>query len=105
MSPVPAVTFHTRADVAAARSGEEDEALTADLLRAASPWLGRGNVLDVRLHRWRYATAIDPHPERCVVEADGSLVFAVPVPALLYLVVCRVALGRIAALLEGDDVA
>jgi len=76
VSPVPAVTFHTRADVAVARAGEEDEALTADLLRAASPWLGRSNVLDARLHRWRYATAIDAHPERCAVEADGSLVFA-----------------------------
>lgn len=76
VSPIPAVTFHTRPEVATARSGEEDEALAADLLRAASPWLGDGAALDVRLHRWRYATAIDPHEERCVVEADGSLVFA-----------------------------
>lgn len=76
VSPIPAVTFHTRAEVATARSGDEDEVLKADLLRAASPWLGGATALDVQLHRWRYATAIDPHAERCVVEADGSLVFA-----------------------------
>lgn len=76
VSPIPAVTFHTRADVAAARADEADDSLCADLLSAASPWLGRGRPIDVRLHRWRYATAVDPHPLRCVVEADGTLVFA-----------------------------
>jgi len=75
-STAPAVTFHTRADVAAARWLEEAEDLSSELLRAASPWVGSANVVDVALHRWRYATPVEPHPERCMVAADGRVVFA-----------------------------
>ncbi len=75
-STVPAVTLHTRADVASSRWNADDNALTVDLLSAAEPWLRGAEIIDVRLHRWRYATPLEPHPEPCLVKADGRLVFA-----------------------------
>lgn len=76
VSALPAVTLHTRADVAVARWDEDDEALRDDLLLAAAPWLGAAKIVDVRLHRWRYATPVEPYPEPCLSQADGRLVFA-----------------------------
>lgn len=75
-SRVPAVTLHTRADVAVARWDEDHDALQADLLLAAAPWLGAANIIDVRMHRWRYATPVEPYFEPCLSKADGQLVFA-----------------------------
>lgn len=75
-SNVPAVTLHTRADVAASRWDQENEALTVDLLQAAEPWIRGVEIVDVRLHRWRYATPIASQPHPCLVTADGGLVFA-----------------------------
>ncbi len=75
-SMVPAVTLHTRADVAIARWDEDHDALQADLVLAAAPWLGAANITDVHLHRWRYATPVELQPEPCLVKADGCLVFA-----------------------------
>ena len=72
VSPSPAVTLHTTADVAAAHWGEDPDRVTADLLEAAAPWLGRAGVVDARLHRWRYATPLDPWPERCLEVAPGA---------------------------------
>ncbi|HEY5248859.1 MAG TPA: FAD-dependent oxidoreductase [Dermatophilaceae bacterium] len=76
VSPVPALTLHTRSDVATARWGQDDDVLTIDLLRAASPWLGGAEILHTSLQRWRYATPVEPHPETCLVRAEGGLVFA-----------------------------
>ena len=73
---MPALTLHTRSEVATARWGQDDDALTVDLVRAASPWLGGAEILDAGLQRWRYATPVEPHPEACLVRADGGLVFA-----------------------------
>jgi hypothetical protein len=75
-STVPAVTLHTRADVAASRWDEVSEALIVDLLHAAESWVHGAEIIDVRLHRWRYATPLDPQPDPCLVKADGRLVFA-----------------------------
>jgi hypothetical protein len=76
LSPVPAVTLHTSSEVATVRWEQGDDGLTIDLLRAASPWLGGAEILDASLQRWRYATPVEPYPERCVVRAEGALVFA-----------------------------
>ena len=75
-SPAPAVTLHTRSDVALARWDDDGETLTSELLSAASPWLGRAEVLAVSLHRWRYATPVEPHPDRCLAADDGRMVIA-----------------------------
>ena len=76
VSPVPALTLHTSSEVAAARWEQEDDVLTTDLLRAAAPWLGGAEVIDAHLQRWRYATPVEPHPQTCLVRAEGGLVFA-----------------------------
>ena len=76
VSVVPAVTMHTRADVAVARWNEDHDALRDALLLAAAPWLGAANVIDARMHRWRYATPVEPYPEPCLSKANGRLVFA-----------------------------
>lgn len=76
VSPVPALTFHTSSEVAVARWEQNDDVLTAGLLRAAAPWLGGAEILDTSLQRWRYATPVKPHPWTCLVRAEGALVFA-----------------------------
>ena len=75
-SSIPAVTLHTRADVASSRWDEDDEALTLDLVHAAQPWVRGAEIIDVHLHRWRYATPLVPQDEPCLVRAGGRLVFA-----------------------------
>ncbi len=74
VSPTPTVTLHTTTDVASERWGQERHALVDALLAAAAPWLGGAGVVDVRLHRWRYATPVDPVPERCLEVAPGAFV-------------------------------
>ena len=76
VSPVPALTLHTRSEVAAARWEQDDNVLTTGLLREAAPWLGGAEILDTSLQRWRYATPVAPHPRTCLVRAEGALVFA-----------------------------
>ncbi len=76
VSTVPAVTLHTRADVAVSRWEEKDEFLTRDLVQAAAAWIKPAQITDVQLHRWRYATPVELQPEPCLVKADGCLVFA-----------------------------
>lgn len=76
VSPVAAATFHTRPDVAAARWDEATEVLTTELLRATTPWLGGAEILDVALHRWRYATPATVHPDPCWASPDGRIVMA-----------------------------
>lgn len=76
VSTVPAVTLHNRADVAVSRWDEEDASLRVDLLSATPPWLSGAEIIDVRLHRWRYATPLDQQPEPCLARADGRLVLA-----------------------------
>jgi predicted NAD/FAD-dependent oxidoreductase len=71
VSPTPAVTLHTSADVARHRWDEDPDRCTAALLSAASHWLGGSGVVDVRLHRWRFATPRRPRPERCLEVAPG----------------------------------
>jgi renalase len=76
ISRLPAVTLHTRPEVAAARCGQDVDSLTADLLSAARPWLQDAEVLDVVLHRWRYATLNVAYPKRCWTARGGRLVLA-----------------------------
>lgn len=71
VSAVPSVTLHTTAAVATARWDDDRTMLTADLIDAAGPWLGDADVVDAHLHRWRYATPAEPHPERCLEVAPG----------------------------------
>jgi predicted NAD/FAD-dependent oxidoreductase len=76
VSARPAVTLHTTPEVAADRWDEEPSRLEADLLAAASPWLGGSAVVATSVHRWRYATPVEPHPDRCWVAHGGGIVLA-----------------------------
>lgn len=72
----PSVTFHTRSEVAAARLEQDADSLTTDLLSAARPWLQHAEILDVVVHRWRYATPDAPPSQRCWTADGGRLVLA-----------------------------
>ena len=76
ISRLPAVTLHTRPEVAAARCGQDVDSLTADLLSAARPWLQDAEVLDVVLHRWPCTTPNVAYPKRCWTVRGGRLVLA-----------------------------
>ncbi len=60
----PSTTLHSTAEVGRAALGRPGEELLAELIVAAGPWIAGREVLDARLHRWRYATpkTIDPAP-------------------------------------------
>jgi renalase len=75
-SVLPALTFHVRPDVSAARLEESAESLHRDLLTAADPWLGGAGVLESTVHKWRYAIPESPYPERFWSSGDGQLVLA-----------------------------
>ena len=70
------VTLHTRPEVAADRWEEEPGLLASDLLAAAIPWLGGASVVASGVHRWRYATPVEPHPDRCWVDPETGIVLA-----------------------------
>jgi predicted NAD/FAD-dependent oxidoreductase len=70
-SEVPAVTLHSTAELATDRWDGGRDALTAELLDAAGPWLGGSGVVEARLHRWRYATPTEPWLDACLEVAPG----------------------------------
>jgi predicted NAD/FAD-dependent oxidoreductase len=76
VSTRPAVTLHTRPEVAADRWGEESGRLESELLTAAIPWLGGASVVAASVHRWRYATPVEPHPDRCWVAPGSGIILA-----------------------------
>jgi hypothetical protein len=76
VSVLPALTLHTTAELASARWSEPDEVLVADLLVAARPWMGRSQAISAALHRWRYATPVEPYGDRCWSAPGGGLVVA-----------------------------
>jgi predicted NAD/FAD-dependent oxidoreductase len=75
-STAPSLTFHTRADVAAERWDGHGSGLEEELLAAAAPWLGGSRVLGSAVHRWRYATPLEPYPSRCFTTCGGRVVVA-----------------------------
>lgn len=71
-----ALTLHAGAGYSERRWSDAEEGVTADLLAAAAPWLGR-EVVSTQLHRWRYSLPIVTHPERCLAARHPApVVFA-----------------------------
>ena len=70
-SSLPALTLHTTPEFASARWDEDAGPLTAELVALAVPWTAGALVVDGRLHRWRYATPVEPYPERFCEVAPG----------------------------------
>lgn len=78
ISPEAAVTFHAAVELSSLLWDRSDRDVTEHLLAQAAPWLGEARPLEVQLKRWRYATPVEPWPERAVVAAQrtGPLVLA-----------------------------
>ncbi|MBJ7899426.1 MAG: NAD(P)-binding protein [Cyanobacteria bacterium RI_101] len=69
-----AVTIQAGPQWSADHFEAETEAITAQMLEAARPWLG-SKVLTTHLHRWRYSQVLQPYPEPCLsLPAPGPLV-------------------------------
>jgi len=71
ISALPALTLHTTDAVARDRWDDDPDAVLADLLDAAAPWIGRARVVTAQLKRWRYAAPRAPWPEPTVTVAAG----------------------------------
>lgn len=72
LSPLHALTLHCSDRVARHRWEDEDQAVIADLLRAAAPWIGTARVTEAQLKRWRFASPRSLWPEPCCVAVDGE---------------------------------
>ncbi len=78
LSAKPALTFHVNGSVTTARWGDSPDEIISDLLTEARPWIGGAEIVDVQLHKWKYAGPRIPHPDPCVVvrRDPGHLVLA-----------------------------
>jgi predicted NAD/FAD-dependent oxidoreductase len=78
ISRTPAVTFHANHDYSLRRYHDPADAVLAELLELASPWLGDAVVTEAQLKTWRYAGPVQPVPDRVVLDtgAGRTLAFA-----------------------------
>lgn len=77
---------------------------TGQVRPVLGPWLPFRVTSFEPGHRWSWRVAGVPATGHRVEPTEGGcrVVFEVPVPTVAYAAVCRVALGRIARLLEGS---
>jgi len=71
ISAAPAVTLHASHELSARRFDEPTEALVADLIELAAPWLGAARVVEAKLVRWPHAGPAVPSAERCWLAVGG----------------------------------
>ena len=76
ISATPAVTFHANADWSLRHFEEDNDAIHAELLRLARPWIGEVEILSSELKKWRFATPRSVWPERCWTHESGTLALA-----------------------------
>lgn len=78
ISAEPAITFHANGTFSTERWDDDPNEVLTDLLKAAEPWLGSARVVEAQLKKWKFATPLTPHTDRCVLAAKtpGALVFA-----------------------------
>ncbi|MDP9023725.1 MAG: FAD-dependent oxidoreductase [Actinomycetota bacterium] len=76
ISPIPTVTIHAGPQFSREHLDADAASWAGALAAAAEPLLGRP-VRVHATHRWRYATPVEPYPERSLVVEDAPpLVFA-----------------------------
>lgn len=66
-----ALTMHVRPDESARWSDRPDDEALAALLPEARRWFGGATVVEAQFKRWRYATPVEPFPDRCCVAVTG----------------------------------
>lgn len=77
VSTQPAITFHAHPAWSLDRWDVDRDAVQAELLAAAHPWLGDARVVGSQVKRWRFATPRATWPEPCwAAPADHPLVLA-----------------------------
>ena len=76
ISPVPALTFHFSPSFSVDHYDDDPEDLHALMLSAVTPWLGDARITESQVKKWRFATPLAVHPERCWSSPDGRLVLA-----------------------------
>jgi len=73
ISPVRALTFHAEHDYSLRRFDDDPDAVHAELIAQASPWLGQASIVESQLKKWRYAGPVTPLPERTyLIESNGT---------------------------------
>jgi predicted NAD/FAD-dependent oxidoreductase len=77
VSAQPALTLHATAAWSLQRWDDDRDAVHADLLAMAAPFLGPAQVLTSQVKRWRFATPQHPWPDPCWAAPD------VPAPLVL----------------------
>lgn len=76
ISPVPALTFHFSPGFSAAHFDDDLDAIHAEMMQLAAPWIGGAHVLDSQPKKWRFATPRASFPDRCWVTPNGEVVLA-----------------------------
>jgi predicted NAD/FAD-dependent oxidoreductase len=71
-----AITVHASPEFSSTHYTAPEAEVTAALLTAAQPWLGRGQVTSTALHRWKFSEPRRTHPERSVWLPELQLGFA-----------------------------
>ena len=72
ISALPALTIHATPEYSRAQLDRAEERITADLLAAATPWLGN-EVAATRMRRWRYSIPLQLYPARTLLLAAPGL--------------------------------
>jgi predicted NAD/FAD-dependent oxidoreductase len=76
ISPVPALTFHFSPGFSAAHFDDDLDAIHAEMMQLAAPWIGGARVIDSQPKKWRFATPRASFPDRCWVTPNGEVVLA-----------------------------
>lgn len=76
VSATPALTFHANPAWSLAHFDDEIDAIHADLLAAATPWIGDATILSSQAKKWRFAVPQRTWPDACWVDETGSLALA-----------------------------
>lgn len=76
ISPVPALTFHFSRGFGSEHFDDDPESLHGLLLEKVAPWLGNARITDSQVKKWRFATPLAVHPERCWQSPDKRVILA-----------------------------
>ena len=76
ISPVPALTFHFSASFSAEHYDDDPQELHLLMTEEVRPWLGSARIVESQTKKWRFATPVAVHPERCWTSPDRRVILA-----------------------------